>query len=103
MSTQHPHSAESSQRRLAPLRAELLPSLSPGRAPRRAGRYVDQPRRIQMRGAQTGCCFCLIAMKDFSACEERRMSNETKKTNEAHSNNRAIDRRKSPPWHLNAG
>ena len=42
------HSAQGPEGRLASLRAELLPALSPGRAPRRAGRYVHQPRRISM-------------------------------------------------------
>ena len=44
-----PDSAQGHQGRLASLRAELLPPLPAGRAPRRAGRYVDKPRRISMR------------------------------------------------------
>ena len=35
--------------RLASLRAELLPALPPGSAPRRTGGYLDQSRRFQMR------------------------------------------------------
>ncbi len=46
---QHQDSAQGAQGRLAPVRAELLPPLSPGRAPCRAGRYVDQPRRFPLR------------------------------------------------------
>ena len=42
-------SAQGAQRRLASVRAELLPPLSPGRAPRGAGRHVDEPCRIPMR------------------------------------------------------
>src|SRR5215471_20685808 len=34
---------------LAPLRAELLPPLSPGRAPRRARRHLDEPCRLPLR------------------------------------------------------
>ena len=41
-----------SQGRLAPVRAELLPPLSPGRAPRPAGRHVDLPRRLPLRRAE---------------------------------------------------
>src|SRR5215472_16541512 len=41
--------AQGHQRRLASVRAELLPPLPPGRAPRRAGRYVHKSRRIQVR------------------------------------------------------
>ena len=41
--------AQGDQRRLAPVRAELLPALPPGRAPRPAGRHVHQPRRLPLR------------------------------------------------------
>src|SRR5262245_44542931 len=51
MSTEHPYSPESFERRLASVRAELLPPLPAGRTSCRAGRYVHQSRRIQMRGA----------------------------------------------------
>ena len=44
--------AQGGQRRLAPLRAELLPPLPPGRAPRPAGRHVDEPRRIPLRRSE---------------------------------------------------
>src|SRR5262249_15266130 len=54
MSTQHSYPPQSIERRFASLRAELLPPLSPGRASCRAGRYLDQPRRIQVRSAKTG-------------------------------------------------
>ena len=39
----HQDSAQGDQGRLASLRAELLPPLPAGRAPRRAGRHVDEP------------------------------------------------------------
>ena len=45
------HSAQSAERRLAPLRAELLPPLPAGRATRRADRHVHQPCRLSLRGA----------------------------------------------------
>src|SRR5262245_54663019 len=41
-------STQGAQGRLAPVRPELLPPLPPGRASCRAGRYVNQPRRIPM-------------------------------------------------------
>ena len=41
------------QGRLAPMRAELLPPLSPGRAPCGSGRYVDEPSRIQVRRSKS--------------------------------------------------
>ena len=44
------HSAQGAEGRLAPVRAELLPALSAGRAPCPAGRYVDEPRRVSVRG-----------------------------------------------------
>ena len=44
----HQDSAQGDQGRLAPLRAELLPPLSPGRASCRADRHVDQPSRISL-------------------------------------------------------
>ena len=47
-----PHSAQGAEGRLASLRAELLPALSAGRAPRRADRHVDQPRRLPLRHAR---------------------------------------------------
>ena len=49
-----PHSAQGDQGRLASVRAELLPPLSPGRAPRAAGRHVDEPRRISLRRQKRG-------------------------------------------------
>ena len=42
------NSAQGAQRRFAPVRSELLPPLSAGRAPRRADRHVDEPRRISL-------------------------------------------------------
>ena len=42
-------SAQGHQGRLAPVRAQLLPPLPPGRAPRPAGRHLDQPRRLPLR------------------------------------------------------
>ena len=41
-------SAQGAQGRLASVRAELLPPLSAGRAPCRAGRHLDQPCRFQV-------------------------------------------------------
>src|SRR5271154_6236373 len=46
---EHQNPAQGAQRRLAPMRAELLPPLSPGRAPCRAGRYVNKSRRVSLR------------------------------------------------------
>ena len=43
-------SPQSYQRRLAPVRAELLPPLPSGRTPRGSGRYLDEPRRLPLRG-----------------------------------------------------
>ena len=43
-----PHSAQGAEGRLASLRAELLPALSPGGAPCRAGRHLDQPCRLSL-------------------------------------------------------
>ncbi len=42
-------SPQGRQGRLAPLRAELLPPLSPGRAPRAADRFGNEPRRLPLR------------------------------------------------------
>ena len=41
------------QGRLAPLRAELLPPLPPGRAPRAAGRHIYESRRFPMHQARS--------------------------------------------------
>ena len=46
------HSPQGAEGRLASLRADLLPPLPARRAPRRAGRYVHQPRRLSLRGAR---------------------------------------------------
>ena len=43
-----PDSPQGDQGRLASVRAELLPALSTGGAPRRAGRHVDEPSWIPM-------------------------------------------------------
>jgi hypothetical protein len=45
---EHQDSPQGAQGRLAPVRAELLPPLSPGRAPSRAGRHFDEPRRLPL-------------------------------------------------------
>ena len=45
----HQDSAQGAQGRLAPVCAELLPPLSPGRTARRAGRHLDQPCRLSVR------------------------------------------------------
>ena len=45
---EHQDSAQGAQRRLASLRAELLPPLSPGRTPCAAGRHLDEPHRISL-------------------------------------------------------
>src|SRR5437762_6544833 len=43
------HSAKDVERRLASLRAQLLPPLPAGGTPRTADRYVGKPYRIQVR------------------------------------------------------
>src|SRR5262249_30719727 len=45
-------SAQGGERRLAPLRAQLLPPLSPGRPSCAAGRYVDEPCRLSMHSTR---------------------------------------------------
>src|SRR5262249_12845995 len=47
-SAEHQDSTQSAQRRLAPLRPQLLPPLSPGRAPCEAGRQPEEPHRISL-------------------------------------------------------
>ena len=42
--------AQGGQGRLASVRAQLLPPLSPGGAPRPAGRHLDEPCRLPLRG-----------------------------------------------------
>jgi len=49
LSAHHQNSTQGSQRRLAPVRVQLLPPLPTGRAPRAAGRYVNKSRRISVR------------------------------------------------------
>ena len=49
---EHQDSAQGAEGRLASLRAELLPPLPAGRAPRRADRHLDQPCRIPLRGEE---------------------------------------------------
>src|SRR5579863_8595022 len=44
------NSPQGHQGRLASMRAELLPPLSPGRAPCGSGGYIDEPRRLSLRG-----------------------------------------------------
>ena len=44
----HSHPAQGAEGRLASLRAELLPALSSGGAPCRAGRHLDQPCRLSL-------------------------------------------------------
>src|SRR5262245_46779059 len=46
---EHQDSEKGDQGRLASVRAELLPPLPPGRAPRAAGGYVDEPCRFSLR------------------------------------------------------
>jgi len=46
---EHQDSTQGAQGRLAPVRAQLLPPLSPGRAPSRAGRHFDEPCRLPLR------------------------------------------------------
>ena len=48
---EHPHPAQGSEGRVAPLRAQLLSALPSRGAACRAGRYLDQPRRISLRDA----------------------------------------------------
>ena len=45
---EHPHSAQGAQGRLTSLRAELLSALPPRGAACRAGRHLDQPRRVSL-------------------------------------------------------
>jgi len=47
---EYQNSAQGIEGRLASVRAELLPPLSPSRTPRRADRHVDQPCRVPMCG-----------------------------------------------------
>ena len=48
------HPAQGHQGRIAPLRAELLPALPPGRAPGGGGRFLHLPSRLPLRSsAQT--------------------------------------------------
>ena len=46
---EHQDPAQGDQGRLASVRAELLPPLSPGSAARGGDRYLDEPSRIPMR------------------------------------------------------
>ena len=48
-------SAQGAQRRLAPVRSELLPPLSPGRAPCRGGRHINKPCRLSLHRQNDGC------------------------------------------------
>ena len=48
LSAEHQDSAQGAERRLAPVCAQLLPPLPPGRASRAAGRHVHEPRRISL-------------------------------------------------------
>ena len=50
---QRQNSAQGHQRRLAPVRAELLPPLPAGCAPRGAGRHVHEPCRLSMHQARS--------------------------------------------------
>ena len=50
---QRQDSTQGDQRRLAPLRAELLPPLPAGRTPCPAGRHVHKPRRFSMHQARS--------------------------------------------------
>ena len=49
----HQDSAQGDQRRLAPVRAELLPPLPPGSASCRGNRYVDESYRFSMHQARS--------------------------------------------------
>ena len=49
----HQDSAQGHQGRLASVRAQLLPPLPPGRAPRAAGRYVHEPCRFPLHQARS--------------------------------------------------
>src|SRR5262249_32130252 len=44
--------AQGAEGRLASLRAELLPAVPSRRQARRAGRHIDEPRRLSLRGAR---------------------------------------------------
>jgi hypothetical protein len=48
------NSAQGAEGRLAPVRTELLPALSPGRAPSGADRYISVPRRVPLRHQKGG-------------------------------------------------
>src|SRR5277367_6764308 len=50
----NPHSPKSPERRFAFVRAELLPPLSAGGPPCRAGRHLHKPCRIPVRRARAG-------------------------------------------------
>src|SRR5262245_12215667 len=47
-----PHSTQGGEGRLASVRTQLLPPLSPGRAPRAAGRYLGESYRFPLHSAQ---------------------------------------------------
>ena len=76
---QHQNSAQGPERRLASLRAELLPPLPAGRAPCRTGRYVDQPCRISLCDKETS--YAMI-FNFFVKKESAMTSQRTTRTNE---------------------
>jgi hypothetical protein len=49
LQSKNPHSAQSAEGRLTPLRAELLPPVSTGRKVSPANRHIDLPRRLSLR------------------------------------------------------
>ena len=67
-----PHSPQGGEGRLAPVRAELLPPLPPGGAPRPAGRHLHEPRRLPMHCQEQETAMS----EDLSRDDEGRSENQ---------------------------
>src|ERR1700737_652651 len=78
-----PYRAPRGEGRLASVRAQLLPALPAGGAPRRGDRHFDLPHRIPLRSAQAGTFLtvyssliwlCHVASSNTRAIRARRSS-----------------------------